>query len=98
MPSDFTLPERDAQMWAENPFNAGVHPSKKLLTETPPEHVREARNALSANQIARQASEEGGDNFPQPIKWPLQVVTVEWATVKKGWQMLWNTPVLASTR
>lgn len=64
MLSDFTLPERDAQMWAENAFNTGVHPSKKLLIETPPEHVREARNALSPNQIAQQASEEGGDNFP----------------------------------
>lgn len=62
MLSDFTLPEKDAQMWAENPFNTGVHPSRKLLIETPPENVREVRNALSANQIARQASEEGGDN------------------------------------
>lgn len=64
MLSDFTLPERDAQMWAQNPFNTRVHPSKTLLIETPPEHVGEARNALSANQIARQASEEGGDSFP----------------------------------
>lgn len=63
MLSDFTLPEIDAQMWAEIPFNTGVHPSKKLLIETPPEQVRGARNALSANEIARQASEEGGDNF-----------------------------------
>lgn len=63
MLSDFTLPERDAQMWAKNPFKTGVHPSKKLLIATPPEHVHGARNALSANQISRQASEEGGDNF-----------------------------------
>lgn len=68
--SDLILPEKRCELEG---FNTGAHPSIKLLIATPPELVLHA----GANQVARQASEEGGDDGPEPIKGSRQVATAE---------------------